>query len=95
MLKMEQTQKNAKEFTQNGQRQADVWNFRSFHFRLPQSLLLICLYILSVERRVPGKKKPWTTAYIKGFVTFLIETMWWKFKTIAPLKIIIPKNINC
>lgn len=47
--------------------------------------------MLSGERRAPGKKKPWTTAYIKGFVTFLIETMWWKFKTIAPLKIIVPK----
>lgn len=58
MLKMEETQKNAKQLTQIGQRQADVWNFHGLHLKLPQSLICICLYILSVEIRAPGKKKP-------------------------------------
>lgn len=44
-----------------------------------------------MERRAPGKKTLWTTVYIKEFVSFLIETMWWKIKNIATFKIIVPK----
>lgn len=56
MLKVAETQKNAKEFTQICQRQEDVGNFHILHLRFPQSLVFICLDIFSVGRRAPGKK---------------------------------------